>query len=99
MASSRRAFFAQLAGGLVALKSGKALAALAAPRINPAWLTATHEVRFEGSFGSHRYVISRAWKPVRTGVIPILYKRCDGLKEPQVVRDLQWYHVTDTAVS
>ena len=58
----RRSFFTALAGGLLALKSGKALAVLAAPQkaalvVNPAWVSAPYEVVFYCSPGTFKRLV------------------------------------------
>ncbi len=66
MTSTRRSFFAQLAGGLVALKSGKALAALAASKmvVNPAWVNAPYEVVFSCAPGSFKRLVPSNYRGV-----------------------------------
>lgn len=67
--STRRQFFAQLAGAAVALKGGAALPKPSTPpgwRINPEWRRATTGVGF---FTPSGYVGEPAWHHVEDGVV------------------------------
>ncbi len=92
--SSRRSFFAQLAGAVSLLATGKTLAS----------------VPTRHRFGPYSYTIRSAWIPRHNvGIIPVMYKRCAPrfiesiraqLKPAQTVQgELKWYRNDGTPLS